>query len=208
MLLFVGSLGLLRRMRARELAPILLVTATAGVITIGLAVHFWPLVAAAMGKDPSMTGRTEIYTEVLRSIMKRPVLGYGFGAFWYAGNFEVRRIALAIRWPNIGYAENGLLELALETGFLGAGLVVGMIVKAAVQGKRLLRSPQYSPRVGWFLTILFLVAVTNIDAGWFMTSETLDWVLLLISCIGLNREASPMLHSALVDARQGPLTAS
>jgi exopolysaccharide production protein ExoQ len=188
MLLFVASLNLLRKMRARELVPILLVAATAGVVALALAVHFWPLLAAAMGKDPSMTGRTEIYAEVWRSIMKRPVLGYGFGAFWYAGNFEVKRIALAIGWPNIGYAENGFLELALEMGLLGAGLVVVMMAKATVQGMRLLRSPQYSPRTGWFITMLFLVAITNIDAGWFMTSETLDWVVLLIACIGLNAE--------------------
>ena len=136
-----------------------------------------------------MTGRGPIYLEVWRSIMKRPVFGYGFGAFWYGGNPEVRRIGIAISWPNIGYAESGILELALQIGFLGVGLVVTMIAKAALQGTRILRTPQYSPRVGWFVTILFLAALTNIDAGWFMTLNTLDWVLILISCIALNREA-------------------
>lgn len=135
-----------------------------------------------------MTGRTGIYIEVWRSIMKHPILGYGFGAFWYAGNLECQRIRLSLPWPNIGYAENGVLELALQMGFLGVGLVVAMIAKATVQGIRLLRSPSYSPRIGWFLTILFLAALTNIDAGWFMTTDTLDWVLILISCIGMNEE--------------------
>jgi O-antigen ligase len=143
-----------------------------------------------MGKDPSMTGRTGIYTEVWRSILKHPILGYGFDTFWLPENPESQRICMAIRWPNIGYAENGILELALQTGFLGVGLVVAMITRAALQGARLLRSPRYSPRVGWFLTILFLVALTNIDAGWFLTSDTLDWVLILVSCIGLNKETT------------------
>ena len=137
-----------------------------------------------------MSGRTEIYAEVLRSIMKHPVLGYGFGAFWYPGNPEFQRISLALRWPNVGYAENGILELALQTGLLGVGIVVAMIARAGIQGMRLLRSPQYTPRVGWFLTVLFLAALTNIDAGWFMTSDTLDWVLILVSCIGMNEEVS------------------
>jgi hypothetical protein len=65
-----------------------------------------------------------------------------------------------------------------------------MIARAAIQGIRLLRSPQYTARVGWFLTILFLAALTNIDAGWFMTADTLDWVLILVSCIGMNDEVS------------------
>jgi exopolysaccharide production protein ExoQ len=190
MLLFVAGLGLIRRIRARELAPLVLMATTVIVATVALGVHFWPLLATHMGKSSSMSGRTEIYAEVWRSIMKHPVLGYGFGAFWYAGNFEFQRISLALRWPNIGYAENGILELALQTGFLGVGFVVAMIAKAAIQGIRLLRSPQYTPRVGWFLTILFLAALTNIDAGWFMTADTLDWVLILVSCIGMNDEVS------------------
>jgi O-antigen ligase len=141
-----------------------------------------------MGKDPTMTGRTGIYIEVWRSIVKHPILGYGFGGFWYAGNPEAQRIRLALAWPTIGYAESGILEIALSLGFIGVGLIVAMIGNAAIQGARLLRSPHYSPRIGWFLTILFLVALTNIDAGWFMTSDTLDWVLILVACIGMNEE--------------------
>jgi hypothetical protein len=81
------------------------------------------------------------------------------------------------------------MELALQIGFVGVGLVVAMIGKAVIQGIRLLRSPSYSPRVGWFLTILLLAALTNIEAGWLLTADTLDWVLILIACIGLNAES-------------------
>jgi exopolysaccharide production protein ExoQ len=185
---FVALLSLTRRVRARELAPLLLTTAAFLVVIVAFGVHFWPLIARSIGKDPSMTGRAEVYAEVWRSIIRRPILGYGFGAFWDHRNPEFQRIGLALRWPNIGYAESGVLDLALQTGFLGVILVVAMITRAALQGLRLLRSPYYSPRVGWYLTILFLVAVTNIDAGWFMTVNTLDWVLLLVACIGMNEE--------------------
>jgi exopolysaccharide production protein ExoQ len=190
MLLFVAGLVLVRRIRTRELAPLVLIAAAAVAATVVLAVHYWPLLATHMGKSSSMSGRTEIYAEVLRSIVKHPVLGYGFGAFWYPGNPEFQRISLALRWPNVGYAENGILELALQTGLLGVGIVVAMLARAGIQGMRLLRSPQYTPRVGWFLTVLFLVALTNIDAGWFMTSDTLDWVLIVVSCVGMNEEVS------------------
>jgi O-antigen ligase len=195
MILFVAWLSLARRIRARELAPVVLTTAIIGIATILLGLHFWPMLTTSVGKDPTMTGRAGIYTEVWRSILKRPVLGYGFGAFWYAGNFESQRIGLAIRWPNIGYAESGVLDLALQTGLFGAGLVIMMIGRATVQGMRLLRSPQYSPQIGWFLTILFLAMLTNIDAGWFMTLNTLDWALILIACIGMN-EGRRVIHTA------------
>jgi O-antigen ligase len=166
----------------------MLLTAVGGLAAMGLAMKFWPMLAHSVGKDPSMTGRTLIYQEVWHSIMKRPFLGYGFGGFWFPGSLESQRIGLAIGWPNIGYAENGVLELALQTGFLGVGLTLAFIARAVVQGVQLLRSPHYSPRVGWFLTILVLAGLTNIDAGWLMTSDTLDWVLILVSGIGLNNE--------------------
>ena len=188
MLLFVACLNLIRRARARELTLMLLVMTTLGAGTVALGVHFWPLLSAQMGKSASMSGRTGIYVEVWRSITKRPILGYGFGGFWSAESPESHRIGLAIGWPNIGYAENGFLELALQVGFVGVGFIIAMIAKAVFQGIRLLRSPHYSHRVGWFLTILLLAALTNIDAGWLMTSDTLDWVLILVACIGMNDE--------------------
>jgi exopolysaccharide production protein ExoQ len=190
MLVFVAWLNLIRRLRAREVPPLLLITVTIAAAILVFGLYFWPMIATSMGKDPTMTGRGPIYVEVWRSILKHPVLGYGFGAFWYQGNFEAKRIGIAIRWPGIGYAESGILEMALQIGFVGVGLIVVMIGKAIRQGTRLLRTPQYSARVGWFVTILFLAVLTNVDAGWFMTMNTLDWVLILIACIGLNRETA------------------
>ena len=186
MLLFVAWLSLVRRLRDRELKLVILLSVTGGIAIAALGIGFWPVLAAYLGKDPTMTGRTEIYPEIWRSILKHPIWGYGFGGFW--GSAESHRVSLAVGWPNIGYAENGILELALQTGFVGVGLLVAFIGKAFVHGLRLLRSPQYSPRIGWFLTILFLALLTNIDEGWFMTSDTLDWVLIVISCIGINKE--------------------
>ncbi len=197
MLLFVGSLFLIRRARAREATLMLVIMATTCLATVALAVHYWPIIAEHMGKDASMTGRTAIYAEVWRSIMKRPVFGYGFGGFWFPGSLESQRVGLVLAWPNIGYSENGILELALQTGFAGVGLVAAMIGKAIVQGVHLARSIHYSPRVGWFLTILVLAGLTNLDAGWLMTSDTLDWVLIVVSCIGLNEET---LRAALLAA--------
>jgi len=194
MLLFVGCLSLIRRIRYRELTFVLFVMAAASVAVVGLAIYFWPVLATHMGKSATMSGRTAIYAEVWRSIIKHPVLGYGFGGFWSPENLEARRIGLAIGWTNIGYAENGVLEVALQIGSLGVGLLIAMIAGAVFQGVRLLRSPHYSPRVGWFLSILFLAALTNIDAGSFMTSDKLDWLLILLSCMGLKEEAL-RLHS-------------
>jgi O-antigen ligase len=76
-LLFVGWLNLVRRVRARELPPIVLVTGIVGVAATVLGLHFWPMLATSVGKDPTMTGRAGIYSEApgtglwLRSLLVR-----------------------------------------------------------------------------------------------------------------------------------------
>ena len=195
-LLFVGWTYLIRRVTSRELTLVLVVSSIIAISLVVSAIYFWPQLAILLGKDSSMTGRTQIYHEVWLTILKRPWLGYGFGGFWFPGSLESQRIGLAIGWPGIGYAENGILELALQIGFIGTALVLGFMARAFAQGIRLLRSPRYSPRIGWFLTILALAAFTNIDAGWFMTTDTLDWVLIVFACVALNEETSLLKAAA------------
>ena len=57
------------------------------VIVIGLIVFFvYPemiaIITEAVGKDPSFTGRTDIWTAMLISISHHPFLGTGYRAFW------------------------------------------------------------------------------------------------------------------------------
>jgi exopolysaccharide production protein ExoQ len=187
---FVGWLHLYRRLRRSHALLLVLITGAIGTALIVSVAAYFPSLAALVGKDPTMSGRFKIYKEVWLAIVKRPVLGYGLGGFWFPGSLESQRLGLAIGWANIGYSESGILELALQVGFLGVAFVLGMIATAVVRAVKLLRSPFYTPRVGWFLTILVLAMLTNIDAGWFLTADTLDWVLIVIACIGLNEESA------------------
>ena len=59
-----------------------------------LAVFLTPLIILAVvapdtllemiGKDPTLTGRTEIWTYVIKDIGMKPFLGWGYYAFWEA----------------------------------------------------------------------------------------------------------------------------
>jgi exopolysaccharide production protein ExoQ len=189
-IVFVTWLHLYRRMRRSHALLLVLITGAMCAALIVLMAVYFPNLAALVGKDPTMSGRFKIYKEVWLAILKKPVLGYGLGGFWFPGSLESQRLGLAIGWANIGYSENGILELALQIGFLGVAFVLAMIATAVVRAVKLLRSPFYTPRVGWFLTILVLAMLTNIDAGWFLTADTLDWVLIVIACIGLNEESA------------------
>lgn len=72
-----------------------------------------------MGRDATLTGRTEIWSDVL-SMNTNPLLGTGFESFWLGPRLE----QMWAKWywhPN--EAHNGYIEVYLELGWIGEGLL-------------------------------------------------------------------------------------
>ena len=97
-----------------------------GVFLLALLLLFAPVAAigsdalfALIGKDPTLTGRTVIWTYVIPYIYQRPLLGWGYGAFWSTENPAAWEIADAIHWYS-PEAHNGVLEILLSGGLVGA----------------------------------------------------------------------------------------
>jgi exopolysaccharide production protein ExoQ len=188
-LLFSGWLYLYRRLRDKERLLLIIGTAVILVATVSVVLINFDSLMIWIGKDPTMTGRTDIYAASLDSLKKRPLQGYGFEAFWTPLNRESMVVALTVHWMAIGYAENGVLETALQIGVIGIFLAFLMFAKGVRQGVRLVRSGYYNPRVGWFLMLLFLEMITNIEAGAVLTPANLSWMMTIIACVGLADEA-------------------
>ncbi len=96
--LFVGSL--------------LLLLGSAAVVALNFAA-----LAPLFGRDATLTGRTAIWHEVWLAILHRPLLGYGFSAFWRGAQPPSWDVVVALRFI-LFHAHNGFLEIWLE---LGAG---------------------------------------------------------------------------------------
>lgn len=82
-----------------------------------------------LGKDSTLTGRTLVWPYAFDNILKRPLLGWGFCAFWSNLNPVAFEIAEAIRGENwytlaLPNAHNGLLEFLLEIGLVGTAFFV------------------------------------------------------------------------------------
>ena len=56
-------------------------------------------VARSVGRDPTLTGRTDIWSVVLQAVADRPVQGYGWSALWHAGTPVTERM-----WAQGGFA--------------------------------------------------------------------------------------------------------
>ncbi|UJB69157.1 O-antigen ligase family protein [Acaryochloris sp. 'Moss Beach'] len=84
------------------------------------------------GKDPSLTGRTDLWVWALDDIGKRPWLGYGYGAFWQDFSSKAALIRYAAGWQ-VPSAHNGLLDLLLDLGILGVFILTLGIFRTTIQ---------------------------------------------------------------------------
>ena len=143
---------------------ILSASIAAVVLLIVSIVVFEPdLVFAALGKDSSMTGRLPLWMDTARAIAERPILGWGYNAFWTSDSIGAQYIWQRIGWPAPN-AHNGPLQLGLDFGLAGGTLYVIMIVRASARALRGLASPGF-PEAKFLTLILIAMLVENIGEG-------------------------------------------
>lgn len=93
-----------------------------------------------MGKDPTLTGRTEIWGFVISDIYQKPLLGWGYNGFWFIENPAALEIDGAVHWV-VPESHNGLLEILLNVGAVGAVFFLLLLARNITLGLRCLRAP-------------------------------------------------------------------
>ena len=79
--------------------------------------------AGAVGRDPTLTGRSDIWRAVL-STHTNPIIGTGYESFWLGSRLEyVWRLA-----GQVNEAHNGYLEIYLTLGLVGVFLLLSFMI--------------------------------------------------------------------------------
>lgn len=99
-----------------------LITLWLGAIVIGLFMSvliFAPeIVFEILGRDMTLTGRTDIWITLVDYIQQRPLFGYGYGVFWSPESGPGNWVRETLEW-DAPTAHNGWLEVALSLGLVG-----------------------------------------------------------------------------------------
>jgi O-antigen ligase len=173
------------------------------VVLAGLGVWVWEThsvaVLEALGKDPSLTGRTEIWDALMRKVAERPWTGYGYGAFWGKDSIPADWVRKETQWP-VPSAHNGWIDLLVQLGWPGAILVGTVMATATVI--TLLRSAGAGVREGWW-ALGFLVAfiALSLSESILLTHQSLPWVLFMAV---LTRSMLPSSTAEAVALAPGP----
>jgi exopolysaccharide production protein ExoQ len=123
--------------RARILAMLLMILL---VLTAVIAAQSPDSFFEMIGKDPTLTGRTDLWPYLIPYISQRPMLGWGFFAFWSSVNPVGNDLYLLLGW-HVAHAHNGLLEMLLEVGIVGTIFFVFLLTRNVVLALRCLRTP-------------------------------------------------------------------
>lgn len=130
-----------------------------------------------LGKDPSLTGRTDIWEAILARVAERPWTGYGYGAFWERDSVPGDWIRFETGWlvPN---AHHGWLDVLVQLGWPGALLVGALAVFAAVA--TVLRADRAGVAEGWWaLGFMTATLMLSLSESILLAHQGLPWVLFL-----------------------------
>jgi O-antigen ligase len=156
----------------------------------------------ALGKDPSLTGRTEIWDSLLRKVADRPWTGYGYGAFW--GRIGESAPADWVRKETgwiVPSAHNGWIDLLVQLGWPGTLMVGGLLAGTAVNA--VLRSSGSGVREGWWaLGFLAAFVVLSLSESILMAHQGLPWVLFVALLTRATLPSLPAVPGLLVEKRR------
>jgi O-antigen ligase len=179
-------MGLIRRYSGKDRIAVLAAIATVSILLGSVFALYYKAITLLIGKDPTLTGRTDLWKSVVISGMKHPFLGFGYDAFWSVMQGEVANIAFAMHWAPM-YAHNGFLDVWLTLGALGLAMVVYSMLRA-LRDAFICLSREWTPFVGWYLCIIVLTILYNLSEGTLMRPNNLGWVMYVMACVGLNNE--------------------
>jgi len=142
-------LPLLKRDFWLILGPVLL-----GPALVGMATSAGPVLArvesiAAIGSDPALTNRLEIWGVASRLVAEHPLLGVGLGNFQAAyGKLMVPGLPLLTYPLEIPmHAHNLFLNLAVEVGLVGVGAFAWLLAVAFLRVRQIKRFADWRLRV-------------------------------------------------------------
>jgi O-antigen ligase len=142
-----------------------------------------------VGKSGDLTGRTGLWEMVVALIMKRPWLGYGYGALW-TPKPGTESIIGSLLEHQLGWlpptAHNGFLNMASELGLPIAIIATIFSIQSLVEPLRLyLRRPSSSALL--VVALLSALIICTFSEQVLFTDRSLYWIIFIALPILLLR---------------------
>lgn len=174
----LASVAIFATFRARRTLPgvVIATTLALGTLSLGYATANLGLITEFLGKDITLTGRTDIWTNVIPIGLERPILGWGFDAVFVGYFGPLHEAYISAGW-NPSHAHNAVIQSFMELGFVGLAVYLWIYWVAFVRGIAVARSS--TGAIGLlplgFVTYTVLTSITEIGPQ----SSNYVWIVLV-----------------------------
>ena len=144
-------------------------------VAVPFATLFMGLSASAlqgMGRDSTLTGRTEIWARVI-ALVDDPLIGTGFESFWLGDRLEaMHRYQLSLN-----EAHNGFVEFYISLGWIGLVFLVYLIFRGY---GIVIDSYRRNPSMGSLRLALFVAVIVSSFTEAAFRTESMSWIAFLL----------------------------
>ncbi|MDX2098697.1 MAG: O-antigen ligase family protein [Leptolyngbyaceae cyanobacterium bins.59] len=148
----------------------------------------WVEIVVGMGRDPTLSGRTHIWSIALYRFWERPLLGFGRGAFWAPGS---RFAAEASPDPSLTYipphGHNGFVDLLLDIGLIGFSCFLISFGVAYIRSLSRAYETKRSENL-WPLGFLTFLVMNNMTESLLLYLNTIYWVLYVAIVLSVGQK--------------------
>lgn len=161
------------------------------VVGVGVVTLAPDLIVAALGRDLTLTGRTDIWEASARFVEASPWLGYGYYAFWLPDNGPAYWVREAVQWQ-VASAHSSWLETALGMGRIGVALFALQLVATLSRGA----SAAMRPVAGlWAPAFLAAFALYTLSESHALQANNLFWTIYVAVAARLALDARARKHA-------------
>jgi exopolysaccharide production protein ExoQ len=181
-LILATSLRFMRQHAAAVHLLVLLLLVTSSLVLLlgggGDAAH-------ALGRNSSLTGRTEIWATVI-PLAPNSLVGAGFESFWLSPHVH-ETLWKAMPGLPLNEAHDGYIEVYLELGWVGVSLLALLLIDGY---RRSVKAFRRAPALGGLMIAYILTAMiySITEAGFRMMDPI--WIFFLLAVIGASAIAA------------------
>jgi O-antigen ligase len=138
-----------------------------------------------VGRDPTLTGRTDIWGAVLSVPVSR-LVGAGYESFWLGQRLH----QLLMRFPDMAITEahNGYVEIFVNLGWVGVSLLAGIMISGYRATSAAFRRNPYTG--GLYLAWWVAAAIRGLtEAAFRMLSNS--WFFFLLAVMAASQATVP-----------------
>jgi len=156
------------------------------IVSVLLIDPAWAL--GLIGKDPSLTGRTDIWNLLIEAINQKFWLGYGYGVYWMdplGPSYHVRSV---LQW-SVPTAHNGWFDSWLSAGFVIIFLFSLLLVMTVLLA--LSRIKHGGVETYWVVLCIFFFIAFSLSESTILQQNDLSWFLFVATAAKLWAREKP-----------------